>query len=183
MASEQFPRVALRTPRLVLRAFEAADIPAVVEACSDAETKRWLPVPDPYTEAVGRSWCTEAAEAERVSGAGIHFAFGPDADRLSGCVGLNRTDWPSRVTEVGYWTGPWARGLGHTTEAVARLARWALEEQGFERVELLVAPDNVASGRVAEKAGFVSEGIARNKGRAGAGRTDLEVWSLVPADL
>lgn len=183
MAVEQFPYVALRTPRLVLRAFEEADVPAVVEACSDPETKRWLPVPDPYTEAVGRSWCTEAAEAERTQGVGIHFAFGPTGERLSGCVGLNRTDWPSRVTEVGYWTGPWARGLGHTTEAVAHLARWAIEEQRFERIELLVAPDNPASARVAEKAGFVSEGIARNKGRAGAGRTDLEVFSLVPADL
>jgi RimJ/RimL family protein N-acetyltransferase len=183
MAGEQFPFVALRTPRLVLRAFDEGDIPAVVDACSDPETKRWLPVPDPYTEAVGRSWCTEAAEGERVSGVGVHFAFGPEGDRLSGCVGLNRTDWASRVTEIGYWTGPWARGWGHTTEAVARVARWALEEQGFERIELLVAPENLASSRVAEKAGFVAEGTARNKGRTGAGRTDLQVWSLVPADL
>ena len=116
-------------------------------------------------------------------GAGVHLAFGPGGDRLSGCVGLNRTDWTSRVTEIGYWTGPWARGLGHTTEAVAMLSRWALQEQDFERVELLVAPENSASARVAQKAGFMAEGIARNKGRGGDGRTDLEVWSLVPADL
>ena len=179
----QFPSAVLRTDRLVLRPFAEADIAAVVEACSDAETRRWLPVPDPYTEDVGRSWCTEEAEADRVRGAGVHLAFGPVGDRLSGCVGLNRTDWTSRVTEIGYWTGPWARGLGHTTEAVAMLSRWALQEQDFERVELLVAPENSASARVAQKAGFMAEGIARNKGRAGDGRTDLQVWSLVPADL
>jgi RimJ/RimL family protein N-acetyltransferase len=179
----QFPFVALRTERLVLRAFGEADVDDVVAACSDPETRRWLPIAHPYTEADGRSWCTELAEAERERGAGIHFAFGPVGVRLSGCVGLNRTDWVNRVTEVGYWTGPWARGLGHTSEAVARLARWALEEEGFERVELLPAPENLASNRVAEKAGFQREGVARNKGRVHGGRTDLVSWSLVPADL
>ena len=179
----QLPSVVLRSDRLVLRPFGAADIDDVVAACSDPETQRWIPSEAPYTVEVGTAWCTELAEADRVRGAGIHFAFGPVGERLSGCAGLNRTDWRSRVTEVGYWTGPWARGLGHTTEAVECLSRWAIEEQGFERVELLAEPDNGASNRVAEKAGFQREGVARNKSAVRGRRADLVVWSLIPADL
>jgi len=58
-----------------------------------------------------------------------------------------------------------------------------IREAGFERIELRIAPDNVASLRVAEKSGFTREGIARNAGFTDAGRIDLVIWSLVPADL
>jgi RimJ/RimL family protein N-acetyltransferase len=36
---------------------------------------------------------------------------------------------------------------------------------------------------VAEKAGFVYEGLQRNAGRVDGGRVDLEMWSLVAGDL
>ena len=62
-------------------------------------------------------------------------------------------------------------------------ASWALREQGFERVELRAATGNLASQRVAEKAGFVREGVARNAGHVTHGRVDLVVYSLTRADL
>ena len=58
-----------------------------------------------------------------------------------------------------------------------------LREHGFERMELRAATGNLASQRVAEKAGFVREGVARNAGRVHAGRVDLVVYSLTRADL
>ena len=48
---------------------------------------------------------------------------------------------------------------------------------------LRAATDNVPSQRVAEKAGFTREGIARNAGVTNAGRVDLVVFSLIPADV
>jgi RimJ/RimL family protein N-acetyltransferase len=68
-------------------------------------------------------------------------------------------------------------------EAVTGLARGALTELGLQRVQLRIATANTASLRVAEKAGFLREGVARNAGFVHAGRVDLEVWSLIPADL
>jgi len=75
------------------------------------------------------------------------------------------------------------RGRGVTTAAVRLLASWVLTDQGFERAELLTAMGNTGSERVAEKAGFQREGIARNAGVIHGGRVDLTVWSLVPADI
>jgi hypothetical protein len=40
-----------------------------------------------------------------------------------------------------------------------------------------------ASRRVAEKAGFHYEGMLRNAGYVHSGRVDLELWSLVAADV
>jgi [ribosomal protein S5]-alanine N-acetyltransferase len=46
-----------------------------------------------------------------------------------------------------------------------------------------VAPGNTASRRVVEKAGMSYEGLLRNAGHVHSGRVDLEIWSLVAADL
>ena len=59
-----------------------------------------------------------------------------------------------------------------TAAALQALSRWAIEELGLGRVELVTDPDNIASQRVAEKAGFTREGVLRSilvKGTAAAG--------------
>lgn len=38
---------------------------------------------------------------------------------------------------------------------------WALKDLGIARVELFIEPDNAASIRTAERAGFVREGLLR----------------------
>src|SRR5947199_6990567 len=43
------------------------------------------------------------------------------------------------------------------SRAVGLLARWALTGTALARIEALVAPDNVASQRVLQKAGFLYE--------------------------
>jgi RimJ/RimL family protein N-acetyltransferase len=181
---ETFPDVTLETPRLVLRPYRADDAVDLVRACNDELIQQWLPLPSPYTDADAAAWCTQLAPAFRTSGEGIELAAARRSDdRLIGSFGLKRTDWRGRTTEIGYWVAPWGRGAGLATEAVGAIARWLLIDQGFERLALRAAPGNVASQRVAEKAGFTREGIARNAGFTNAGRVDLVVFSLVRSDL
>jgi RimJ/RimL family protein N-acetyltransferase len=47
-----------------------------------------------------------------------------------------------------------ARGKGLMTEALELGIEWAYETRGLARFSLTTHPDNVASQRVAEKAGF-----------------------------
>jgi len=68
-------------------------------------------------------------------------------------------------------------------EAVTAVTRYALTEAGLHRVVIRVAPGNTASIRVAEKAGFIREGVARNAGAVHDGRVDLVVFSLIRPDL
>jgi RimJ/RimL family protein N-acetyltransferase len=103
--------------------------------------------------------------------------------RLVGSIDLKHTDWAAGVTEIGYWAAPEARGNGYLAEATEALARWTLAEVGFHRVELRIAAGNAASRRVAEKAGFRAEGVARSAGYVHGGRVDLVLYSLVRSEL
>ncbi|MFD0021942.1 GNAT family N-acetyltransferase [Streptomyces sp. NPDC058382] len=168
----------MHTADLTLRAFTSEDIEDTRSACSDELTQRWLPLPHPYTSEDARSWCTRVAPALRESGDGVHFAISArSGGRLLGTVGLKKTDWRVLVSEVGYWVAPWARGRGVASEATSALARWLLDEQGFERMELRAAVGNTASQRVAVKAGMHYEGTLRNAGLVHGGRIDLRLYS------
>jgi RimJ/RimL family protein N-acetyltransferase len=161
-----------------------ADAPAVADVFGDKQTQRWLPIPEEYGKIEAQAWCTDMATERRDSGVGDHYAVVRREDgRLVGCLWTKRTDWVSRVTEVAYAVAPAARGFGVAAEGVDALAIALILEHGFQRIELRVAPGNLASRRVAEKAGFIYEGLLRNAGYVHSGRVDLEVWSLVAADL
>jgi RimJ/RimL family protein N-acetyltransferase len=184
MTDRTFPPVSLRAGELVLRPFTPEDVEATQAACADELTQRWLPLPNPYTLDDATSWCTDVAHALRESGDGIHFAItGERNPRLLGTVGLKKTDWRALVSEVGYWTAPWARGSGIATTATRALGHWLLGDQGFARMELKAATGNVASQKVATRAGLRREGVMRNAGFTHTGRTDLVLFSLTPQDL
>ena len=167
---------------IVLRPLAEEDIDPVADACNDPETLRWLPLPRPYGRPEARWFIDIFAPTTRDSGAGIIRAIEREG-RLVGCIDVKRVDWAARTAEVGYWMAPWGRGCGVATRATRAMSFWALREQGFERVELRAATGNVASQRVAEKAGFVREGVARNAGHVRSGRVDLVVYSLTRPDL
>jgi RimJ/RimL family protein N-acetyltransferase len=84
---------------------------------------------------------------------------------------------------VGYWLTPAARGRGIASHAVRLLAGWAFEGLRIARLELTCGPDNVASQRVAERCGFVREGVLRAHLPFKGGRRDTVVFSLLPGEL
>ena len=181
--SQTFPDVVLVDGDLALRAFAEADLPRVVEVATDPVTLAWLPLPRPYDLETARRWCLTDTVRLRAEGLGLVRAIADQDGQLLGAIDLKRVDWASKVAEVGYWTHPAHRGRGVMTRAVRLLARWALTDQQLERIEMRVAPGNVASIRVAEKAGLVREGVARSAGYVHAGRVDLIVFSLIRSDL
>ena len=181
-AAQIFPETTLTAGDLTLRLLTAADADDVTEACQDAETLRWLPLPRPYTRANAEWFIGTFGPGQRESGAGVVFAI-ETAGRLAGVIDLKHVDWGARVAEVGYWVAPWARGRGVAAQATRVLSEWAIRDHGFERVELFAATGNAASQRVAQNAGFVREGVARNACCVPDGRADMVLFSLVPQDL
>jgi RimJ/RimL family protein N-acetyltransferase len=180
----RFPVTELKTARLLLRAHEEQDVEPVVAMFRDELSKRWLSAPQPYTVEEGRRWCTSTANMLRAMGDGIHWAItDAHSGRYLGGIGAKGTDWLSRSTEIGYAMAPEARGHGYATEALRTVSEWILREHAFNRVQLFAATGNAASQRVAEKAGFVREGVARNSGFTHHGQQDMVTFSLIPADL
>lgn len=63
-----------------------------------------------------------------------------------------------RGAHIGYWVDKRFANLGITTKAVLMITEYAFNELGLHRIEINLRPENVASRRVAEKAGYVFEG-------------------------
>ncbi|MFD5429919.1 GNAT family N-acetyltransferase [Streptomyces sp. NPDC127084] len=188
-----FPDISISTERLVLRALEPADAPALAEMMNDEQVATWTPVPQPFTEAAAYGWIGDYAPTEHAAGRGLDLAITEFlTQRLVGVIQLAHTDWRVRSTELSYIVAPWARGEGYASEAALATARWLFRDQGFERVEIRTAADNAASQQVAQRIGCISEGvlrgacIARTRAEDGSWtdlRTDFIVWSLLPEDL
>ena len=142
-----------------LRAWGPEDAPAVWAACQDALNVRFLSLPQPYTEAVARAYVARrvldwASENER------SFAI-TDATtgEVLGCIARHLRA-PHRA-EFGYFLAPSARSRGIATRALRLVVDWSFETPGLIRLELYTHPENDASGRVAERAGFTREGVRR----------------------
>jgi RimJ/RimL family protein N-acetyltransferase len=170
----------LRGDRVVLRPFREDDAADVASGCADPVTQRFLPhLPSPYTIDDARWWIGTGAPAAVAAG---HLAYGfadPTTDRIIGGGGVSRgTD----AGEVGYWVAPPARGAGVATEATRLLVTQAFAG-GVHRVVLHTHPENLSSQRVAIKAGFTREGIARGAGQGRDGSAyDKIVWARLATD-
>jgi ribosomal-protein-alanine N-acetyltransferase len=124
----------------------------------------------------------DANEKRRAGTAALYGITDQGDDALRGTVDIFFHEHV-RAT-VGYGVAPEARGRGLATGAVRTLSGWAFEHAPqLVRLELLVMPGNVASTIVAERAGFVREGVLRSIYPYGNEHRDVIVYSLLLSDL
>lgn len=124
-------------------------------------------------------WLTVSVPNGQRHGVSVHLAIADrETDTLVGFLGLFRVDATHDTCEVGYALRRTVRGRGHATEALELASGWALDDCGLHRIELRTLTGNVASMRVAEKAGFRREGIQRGAG----GHQDLVMFSRLATD-
>ncbi len=143
---------------VVLRAWAPGDADAVFAACQDPEIVRFMPIPQPYTEATARSFVARR-RADWDGDDERSFAITDAATgEVLGAIARHRR--AEHRAEFGYWLARGARGRGVATRALRPIADWSLAE-GFLRLELFTHPDNTASGAVARRAGFEFEGVRR----------------------
>ena len=94
---------------------------------------------------------------------------------LLGRIALKGLDLHDAAAEVAYWMCPAARGRGLCTEGVKALTQWSFGEAGLHRRELKHSTGNLASCRVAVKAGFDAEGVRRSAALHADGWHDMHV--------
>jgi RimJ/RimL family protein N-acetyltransferase len=165
--------------------------PIGVEDADDVHRTHQLPEviaarvpPEPLSmdQAVRR--CAHA-EANWLAGASAALSI-RDAvtDVFAGEIALNYNEPPTGQAMIGYHLDPAWRGRGYASQAVRLLATWAFERTGIVRLIAGTAPENVASQRVLQAAGFRREGYQRSRLPAvGGTRIDDLLYAMLPDDL
>jgi RimJ/RimL family protein N-acetyltransferase len=165
------PDPQLAADGVVLRVPDDGDASWITEAWNDPDIAQFIVGTPPP-----RRWAS-GTDAEFVIADAAH------AEPL-GLISLRLAERDQGLAAVGYWLRPEARGRGAATIAVQLVARWLFDELGVQRLELTTAPENVASQRVAERAGFTRDGVLRALvATKDDGRRDTVMFSLLPADL
>ncbi len=162
-----------------LRRWARRDLPCIEAAATDPCIPRRTTVPAVFSTTEGLAFI-ERQWRRQSDGEGLPLAIERvGTESAVGFVVLLFRREPA-VVGLGYWVVPQARGHRFAGRAVALLAPWALRLGAVNRVEAMVEPDNVASRRTLEGAGFQHEGLLRSYLD---GTLDVLMYSLIRSDL
>ena len=103
-------------------------------------------------------------------------------NQFVGIIGLKDTDMGNRKTEVGYWLSEKFQRKGIVTRSCRALIEFAFNDMNLHRIQLKAATKNFKSQAVAERLGFILEGIERDGELHSHGFVDLNVFSLLKKD-
>jgi RimJ/RimL family protein N-acetyltransferase len=153
------PPVPLITERLTLRPPALDDADAFFESYSqDPEVTRYLTW-RPHAGIDHTVAFIERCLASWEDGTAYPYAI---TETESGRVlGVIEARLRGHQVELGYVLAQESWGTGFATEAVSAIKDWALSEPEIWRVWAYVDVDNIASGRVLQKAGLEPEGVLR----------------------
>ena len=169
-----------------IRSYREEDADTLYEAVREsiADVSPWLP------------WCHEDYSIEesrefvstrgKSAADGEWYSFGvfeKDSGKFLGGVGLNFINRVHLMANLGYWVRTSSVGRGVATSATRLAARFGFEKLGLHRIEIVAAVENIASQRVAEKAGALREGLLRKRLLISGESKDAMLFSLVPEDM
>ena len=181
-----FHKLKLTDSTLNLRAFEPQDVQpyylAVRESLSDlipwmswAHRDYRPSEAEEYITIVRRNW---------ELGTQYSFAITDARDgSILGAASLTHIHPAYNFCNLGYWIRSSRRGNGLAGRAARLAAKFAFEQVGLIRVEVVVAVGNQASLKVAEKIGACREGILRNRIIVRETIYDAVMFSFTPADF
>lgn len=139
-------------PRVRLVPIPASDLPALVQGIVPASVSRSAVaggLPPPH---VAARITQRLATGKPAVWVGMFYIFADDECCVGAC---GFKDAPrAREVEIGYGLAPSRRGRGYASAALAELLLMAADSGAVDTVVLLIAPDNRASEKVAERAGF-----------------------------
>jgi len=160
-----------------LRPWGAGDAAVLLRAVGEPEIARDLPPLEHLADA--KAYVAKLAGHDDLAAFAIVRA-GDNGDAVLGGVHA-RLDRVMRTAWVSFWLLPDARGRGLGSRATVALADH-LFRQGVYRLELAHRLTNIAARTVAERAGFLLEGIMRAEVEFDGVRYDTALMSRLVTD-
>jgi RimJ/RimL family protein N-acetyltransferase len=152
------PGCRILTPRLVIRDFDEADLPAVHAFRSDPEVARFMQDFDAESLEQSRAWLDGVIYHNRVQPR-VAYNLAIELRSLSkaiGWIGIGDSERHPGPGECGFGymldRAHW--GQGYATEAARAILAFAFQELGAQHISSWCYAENAASARVLEKAGL-----------------------------
>ncbi len=102
--------------------------------------------------------------------------------KIVGVVGYNSIVKEVKKVEIGYWISSQYQGKGIITRSCSRLIRYAFDELEFEKVQISVATENVASRKVCERLGLKLEGVIKNSENLHGNIVDHAIYGICASE-
>lgn len=146
---------------LSLSQITLSDAPVLVKYLSYPPLyENTLMIPHPYTMREADCYIHFVEEQKQKFGRLTEWAIRDEREQVIGGVGFHLAyGIHSHKDVIGYWLAAPFWGQGIMTKVIQTITRLAFGDFGLIRIEAPIFPHNVASGRVLQKCGFVSEGI------------------------
>ncbi|MBL7798926.1 MAG: GNAT family N-acetyltransferase [Saprospiraceae bacterium] len=143
------------TPRLSVRLLTMADLDFFFALQSDPEMMRYIRPPEPDREVIREKIVFLEKYAADFPGLGSVVAHWKGTDRLAASGVLRHIEYqPDNGLEIGYMVLRENWGQGLATEIARGLSDHAFAQLQAPKVTAFADPENGASHRVLEKAGF-----------------------------
>ncbi|SEM30845.1 GNAT family N-acetyltransferase [Streptacidiphilus jiangxiensis] len=166
---------------LRLRPWAERDAEAVLTAFADPLMRGQAAAPVDSPEAAAL-WVTGQIQRWEAQAAFAFAVVSGAGEDVLGNVAVGAVDRRHATGWVSYWTTPAARGRGVAARACRALSRFAFDEVGLFRLELGHRVNNPASCRVATAAGYLVEGLERQKLAYDGVRYDVELHARLATD-
>ncbi|AEV83017.1 Ribosomal-protein-alanine acetyltransferase [Actinoplanes sp. SE50] len=153
-------------------------------AANHARLALWSPgLGEPTPEGTRTALATAAAAW--LAGTRLPLAIGVPTGNGHNLVGATNLtiDAPTASAELGFWVDAAAEGRGIVSRTLHAVLDHAFGDLGLHRVEMRTLTTNHRSHRLADRLGFLREGVLRDAVRFPDGPRDVAVYALLAKDF
>jgi len=178
------PRVLLFNEglRFAICPYEESDGEEFFAAAAESRqhVSRWMSwLTDDYSRAHAEEWVRHAVSAWEEDTDYEFIIMDREDGSIAGSCGLSEISRKYLMGNIGYWVRASKLNLGAARHAMQLLRDFGLENLGLNRMEIVVAPGNAASRRVALAAGALYEGILHQRLMVGETVHDAAMYAFL----
>ncbi len=165
---------------LILRPYEVADFEALYAAVdgSRQHLNKWLPWVAATTRPEHSMEFIQKSMQELHDQQSLVMGMFYD-DELVGGVGMHEWHHDTKRAQVGYWISKDHEGRGIVTRSLEGFIGYLFSAVGLNKLEIHYVAANKRSGAVAQRLGFVTEGLIRQSAMRNGVTEDVVVTGLL----
>ena len=173
----------LLTDRLLLRPFEATDLPHLQRYAVRPEFYRFLPILEQTPETVAAFLEKRLEEQRQEESSRFNFAIEPkELKFVIGSIRIEVRDAANRKGDLGYALDSAYQGQGFMIEAVKRVLTMGFDRLKLHRILATADVDNEPSWRLLERVGMTREGHLRGDKLVRGRWRDSYLYAVLASD-